>query len=219
MPVPPPPPPPAPPPPPPPCTAHPPQSRPDPPSLQSMSVGGRGGRNALLADIQKGARLKKVLQVHDRSAPVVDKPRASGCLSQDHPQGGSGGGVEAVRPSPGGLFSGGFPVLRPAGQRAFTGKNVVSRSSSSTGLKPQWNPPPTSSDSGHTPDPYHRPTERGSPSHRPAHSASAPPSPSHSKPPSPSLPPPSLLLPLLPHSTSVPAAGLPPSLPSSPSSP
>ncbi|XP_031644966.1 WAS/WASL-interacting protein family member 3 [Oncorhynchus kisutch] len=181
MPVPPPPPPPAPPPPPPPCTAHPPQSRPDPPSLQS--VGGRGGRNALLVDIQKGARLKKVLQVHDRSAPVVDKPRASGGVSQDHPQGGSGGGAEAVRPSLGGLFSGGFPILRPAGQRAFTGKSVVSRSSSSTGLKPQWNPPPTSSDGGHTPEPYHRPTERGSPSHRPAHSASAPPSPSHSKPP------------------------------------
>ncbi|XP_064835563.1 LOW QUALITY PROTEIN: WAS/WASL-interacting protein family member 3-like [Oncorhynchus masou masou] len=174
VPPPPPPPPPAPPPPPPPCTAHPPQSRPDPPSLQS--VGGRGGRNALLVDIQKGAKLKKVLQVHDRSAPVVDKPRASGGLSQDHPQGGSGGGVEAVRPSLGGLFSGGFPILRPAGQR---GKNVVSRSSSSTGLKPQWNPPPTSSDSGHTLEPYHRPTERGSP----AHSASAPPSPSHSKPP------------------------------------
>uniref|UniRef100_A0A4W5PVR5 WH2 domain-containing protein n=1 Tax=Hucho hucho TaxID=62062 RepID=A0A4W5PVR5_9TELE len=97
-------------------------SRPDPPSLQS--VGGRGGRNALLADIQKGARLKKVLQVRDRSAPVVDKPRASGGLSQEHPQGGSGGGVEAVRPSLGGLFSGGFPILRPAGQRAYTGKNV-----------------------------------------------------------------------------------------------
>uniref|UniRef100_A0AAZ3PPK4 WH2 domain-containing protein n=1 Tax=Oncorhynchus tshawytscha TaxID=74940 RepID=A0AAZ3PPK4_ONCTS len=216
MPVPPPPPPPAPPPPPPPCTAHPPQSRPDPPSLQS--VGGRGGRNALLVDIQKGARLKKVLQVHDRSAPVVDS-EASGGVSQDHPQGGSGGGAEAVRPSLGGLFSGGFPILRPAGQRAFTGKNVVSRSSSSTGLKPQWNPPPTSSDSGHTPEPYHRPTERGSPSHRPAHSASAPPSPSHSKPPlsitaptttppppppsfherPSSRPPPSLPVPLLPY--------------------
>nr|XP_046216687.1 WAS/WASL-interacting protein family member 3-like isoform X2 [Oncorhynchus gorbuscha] len=230
MPVPPPPPPPAPPPPPPPCTAHPPQSRPDPPSLQS--VGGRGGRNALLVDIQKGARLKKVLQVHDRSAPVVDKPRASGGLSQDHPQGGSGEGAEAMRPSLGGLFSGGFPILRPAGQRAFTGKNVVSRSSSSTGLKPQWNPPPTSSDSGHTPEPYHRPTERGSPSHHPAHSASAPPSPSHSKPPlsitaptttlpppppsfherPSSRPPPSLLvLPLLPLPKS-------PSLPGSPSS-
>ena len=52
------------------------------------------------------------------------EPRASGGLSQDHPQGGSGGGAEAVRPSLGGLFSGGFPILRPAGQRAFTGKNV-----------------------------------------------------------------------------------------------
>ncbi|KAL0961752.1 hypothetical protein UPYG_G00331260, partial [Umbra pygmaea] len=54
-----PPPPPAPPPPPPPCTAPPPQSN-------------GGARNALLADIQKGARLKKVAQVNDRSAPVFD---------------------------------------------------------------------------------------------------------------------------------------------------
>uniref|UniRef100_W5MGD2 WAS/WASL interacting protein family member 3 n=1 Tax=Lepisosteus oculatus TaxID=7918 RepID=W5MGD2_LEPOC len=30
------------------------------------------GRNALLADIQKGARLKKVMQINDRSAPAVD---------------------------------------------------------------------------------------------------------------------------------------------------
>ncbi|KAK6324271.1 hypothetical protein J4Q44_G00066100 [Coregonus suidteri] len=155
----------APPPPPPPCAAPPPQSRPDPPSLQSISVGGgRGGRNALLEDIQKGARLRKVVQVHDRSAPVVDKPRASGggevlstsgALSQDQPQGGSGGGVEALRPSLGGLFAGGFPTLRPAGQRAYTGKNVVSRSSSSTGLKPQWNPPPTSSDNAPCAVPCH----------------------------------------------------------------
>lgn len=43
-----------------------------PPKLQSRGDGGGGGRNALLADIQKGAKLKKVAQVNDRSAPVVD---------------------------------------------------------------------------------------------------------------------------------------------------
>lgn len=37
-----------------------------------QSVGGGGGRNALLADIQKGAKLRKATQVNDRSAPVVD---------------------------------------------------------------------------------------------------------------------------------------------------
>lgn len=31
-----------------------------------------GGRSALLADIQKGARLKKVMQVNDRSAPALN---------------------------------------------------------------------------------------------------------------------------------------------------
>lgn len=45
------------------------KSRTDPPKVQG-SVG--GGRNALLGDIQKGARLKKVIQVNDRSAPVLD---------------------------------------------------------------------------------------------------------------------------------------------------
>lgn len=42
----------------------------EPPKLQS--AGGGSGRNALLADIQKGAKLKKVTQVNDRSAPAVD---------------------------------------------------------------------------------------------------------------------------------------------------
>lgn len=43
----------------------------DPPKVQ-FSGGGGGGRNALLADIQKGTKLKKVTQVNDRSAPVVN---------------------------------------------------------------------------------------------------------------------------------------------------
>lgn len=34
--------------------------------------GGGGGRNALLADIQKGAKLRKVTEVNDRSAPAVE---------------------------------------------------------------------------------------------------------------------------------------------------
>jgi len=41
----------------------------DPPKVQRSEGAGRG---ALLSDIQKGTRLKKVTQVKDRSAPVFD---------------------------------------------------------------------------------------------------------------------------------------------------
>ncbi|CAJ0960407.1 unnamed protein product [Ranitomeya imitator] len=45
-----------------------------PPKLkQETGGGGGGGRSALLSDIQKGARLKKVTEVNDRSAPVIHK--------------------------------------------------------------------------------------------------------------------------------------------------
>ncbi|KAG7499974.1 WAS/WASL-interacting protein family member 3 [Solea senegalensis] len=184
---PPPPPPPAPPPPPPPPSAALPQCPSEPPKLQS---GGGAGRNALLADIQKGARLKKVAQVNDRSAPAVDKPKT--CTGDAW----SGVGVSqtgsSMGPSLGGLFAGGFPTLRPTGQRDAAGKTPVSRSSSSLSLKPQWNAP-ASADHEH-----YRTLEPRSSVHRVlAPSSSAPPSPSHSHkhpPPflvsSPPLPPP-----------------------------
>ncbi|KAJ7991971.1 hypothetical protein DPEC_G00289380 [Dallia pectoralis] len=114
-----------------PCTAPPPQSRTELSNLHDnlgTEVGGRGegGRNALLADIQKGARLKKVGRINDRSAPVFDKPKASVCggVAGTGTQGASGAGVETARPSLGGLFSGGFPTLRPAGQRDNTGRRT-----------------------------------------------------------------------------------------------
>uniref|UniRef100_A0A3Q3XJD6 WH2 domain-containing protein n=1 Tax=Mola mola TaxID=94237 RepID=A0A3Q3XJD6_MOLML len=77
MPVPPPPPPPplAPPPPPPPSTALPQVRLCCPPPKLQLGDGGEGGRNALLADIQKGPRLRKVTQVNDRSAPAVESKR------------------------------------------------------------------------------------------------------------------------------------------------
>ncbi|XP_076006109.1 WAS/WASL-interacting protein family member 3 [Genypterus blacodes] len=172
---PPPPPPPAPPPPPPPAAA-PPQLRSEPPK----SSGGGGGRNALLADIQKGARLKKVTQVNDRSAPAVDNPKPSAGDVSCGPGGSqsSSGGMAPMAPSLGGLFAGGFPTLRPAGQRDAASKTAVSRSSSSTSLKPLWNLP-TPADVGVVSEP-HRMLERGISTHRPlVPSASAPPSPSH----------------------------------------
>ncbi|XP_023142882.2 WAS/WASL-interacting protein family member 3 isoform X2 [Amphiprion ocellaris] len=192
---------PVPPPPPPPPPAAPP---PPPPSavlpqcplepLKLQAGGGGGGRNALLADIQKGAKLRKVTQVNDRSAPVVDKPKTN---TGDVPGNvgasqGSSGGAAPVGPSLSGLFAGGFPALRPIGQRDLAGKTPVSRSSSSASMKPLWNPP-ASADSSSPPEP-HRTAELQSSIHRLlAPSSSAPPSPSHGSrhlPPFPASPPP-----------------------------
>ncbi|XP_029938177.1 WAS/WASL-interacting protein family member 3 isoform X2 [Salarias fasciatus] len=227
MPVPPPPPPPPPPgpPPPPPPSAALPQCPFEPPKLQCGAGG--GGRNALLADIQKGTRLRKVTQVNDRSAPAVDKPKANSgdtCGNAAASQS-SSGGAAPVGPPLSGLFAGGFPTLRPIGQRDAAGKTSVFRSSSSASLKPLWNPPAAAESSGA--QDYHRIAEL----HRPlAPSSSAPPSPSHSSrqlppfpasapptpppaPPSgPPPPPPPQALPERP-------AGRPPPLPSGPPPP
>ncbi|XP_061886355.1 WAS/WASL-interacting protein family member 3-like [Entelurus aequoreus] len=142
-----------------------------------------GGRNALLADIQKGARLRKVTQVNDRSSPAVEKPKtASAGVSNNvgASQGPCAGGAPPA-PSLGGLFAGGFPTLRPIKQRDVVAKTSVYRSSSSASLKPLWTTP-TFAD---------RP---------PTASSSAPPSPTHgakhlaplpaAPPPAPSAPPP-----------------------------
>ncbi|KAG7457456.1 hypothetical protein MATL_G00227350 [Megalops atlanticus] len=107
----------------------------DPPRPQAVEG---GGRNALLADIQRGARLRKVTQVNDRSAPLIDKPKAGSAEAV--------GGTAVPPPSLGGLFAGGFPVLRPAGQRDSA--PTASRSGSSPGPRqPLWSPPVA--DSGH----------------------------------------------------------------------
>ncbi|NXE18536.1 WIPF3 protein, partial [Ardeotis kori] len=69
-------------------------------------------RNALLADIQQGTRLRKVTQINDRSAPQIEKPKGAN-RDGDNPAINKGGSQQPL----GGLFAGGFPVLRPAGQR------------------------------------------------------------------------------------------------------
>ncbi|NXB62479.1 WIPF3 protein, partial [Struthidea cinerea] len=73
-------------------------------------------RNALLADIQQGTRLRKVTQINDRSAPQIEKPKGA---NRDgvNPAVNKAGSQQPL----GGLFAGGFPVLRPAGQRDMTG--------------------------------------------------------------------------------------------------
>ncbi|XP_019720046.1 WAS/WASL-interacting protein family member 2 [Hippocampus comes] len=90
-----------------------------PPKLSSSEDKGRG---ALLSDIHKGARLKKVGVVNDRSAPVIEKSGGGG---------GGGGGPMGM----GGLFQGGVPKLRPAGDGSSGGS--VGRSA----LKPPGSRP------------------------------------------------------------------------------
>ncbi|NXJ98592.1 WIPF2 protein, partial [Corythaixoides concolor] len=102
MPIPPPPPPPPGPPPPPTFS----QANTEPPKLSREEQRGRG---ALLQDICKGTKLKKVTQINDRSAPILEKPKGSG-------GGGYGSGSAAIQPK-GGLFQGGVPKLRPVGAK------------------------------------------------------------------------------------------------------
>ncbi|NWU73259.1 WIPF2 protein, partial [Pterocles burchelli] len=104
MPIPPPPPPP-PGPPPPPTLA---QANTEPPKLSREEQRGRG---ALLQDICKGTKLRKVTQINDRSAPILEKPKGSGSY---------GCSSAAIQPK-GGLFQGGVPKLRPVGAKDGAG--------------------------------------------------------------------------------------------------
>ncbi|XP_069505027.1 WAS/WASL-interacting protein family member 3 isoform X2 [Ambystoma mexicanum] len=117
--------PPAPPPPPPPFSA----GGAQPPKLRAEDSKGRG---ALLADIHKGARLKKVVQANDRSAPQIDGSKAAtkevggtGNTRNGGPASANGAGSGSA-PQLGGLFAGGFPALKPAGNRDGTvGKTAI----------------------------------------------------------------------------------------------
>uniref|UniRef100_A0A673KT31 WAS/WASL-interacting protein family member 3-like n=1 Tax=Sinocyclocheilus rhinocerous TaxID=307959 RepID=A0A673KT31_9TELE len=170
------------------------QSRTDPPKIQ-RSEG--GGRSALLSDIQKGARLKKVTQVNDRSAPILDKPKVNSVddsgrnVAAGNSTNTAGSAPSAVGPSLSGIFAGGFPVLKPSGQRdKQPHHNLVSRSGSTASLKqPLWNPPSQGDGfRGSAPDlsPSHKPLERASTlsKTRPISSYTAPPSPSQTTHPS-----------------------------------
>uniref|UniRef100_A0A3B3Z677 WH2 domain-containing protein n=1 Tax=Periophthalmus magnuspinnatus TaxID=409849 RepID=A0A3B3Z677_9GOBI len=109
------------------------QANTTPPKLSSAETKGRG---ALLSDIHKGARLKKVTQVNDRSAPVIEKSGGGGSSSGG---GGGGGGPMGM----GGLFQGGMPklhgpvggsvgrsALRPPGARPSAPRPPAGRSPS-----------------------------------------------------------------------------------------
>uniref|UniRef100_A0A8B9BQU7 WH2 domain-containing protein n=1 Tax=Anser brachyrhynchus TaxID=132585 RepID=A0A8B9BQU7_9AVES len=112
MPIPPPPPPPPPGPPPPPTFS---QANTEPPKLSREEQRGRG---ALLQDICKGTKLRKVTQINDRSAPILEKPKGGGG------GGGYGAGSAAIQPK-GGLFQGGVPKLRPVGAKESSGRAAL----------------------------------------------------------------------------------------------
>nr|XP_009680873.1 PREDICTED: WAS/WASL-interacting protein family member 2-like [Struthio camelus australis] len=82
------------------------QANTEPPKLSREEQRGRG---ALLQDICKGTKLKKVTQINDRSAPILEKPKSSGGSSY-------GSGSAVIQPK-GGLFQGGVPKLRPVGAK------------------------------------------------------------------------------------------------------
>ncbi|KXT09879.1 hypothetical protein AC579_2994 [Pseudocercospora musae] len=98
------------------------------------------GRGALLGDIEKGTRLKKVGVVNDRSAPILDKPKDSGRppvggappipgglrppaplganrarSNSDQTSNPAAGAAMESAPQLGGLFAGGMPKLKSRG--------------------------------------------------------------------------------------------------------
>ncbi|XP_069768355.1 WAS/WASL-interacting protein family member 2-like isoform X2 [Narcine bancroftii] len=96
-------------------------------------------RGALLSDITKGAKLRKVTNANDRSAPNLEN------LKGGRGGGGHNSGSVSGGPVPmGGLFQGGVPKLRPVGHRDN------SESSSKTAINPPSSrsaaprPPPSS---------------------------------------------------------------------------
>ncbi|NWW44444.1 WIPF3 protein, partial [Pedionomus torquatus] len=116
-------------------------------------------RNALLADIQQGTRLRKVTQINDRSAPQIEKPKGANrdgvtsAINKSGSQQPLGGSQQPL----GGLFAGGFPVLRPAGQRDMS----AGRSGQLPGIRaaaPRTPAPPSSSTAKGSSIPSH-PTE------------------------------------------------------------
>ncbi|KAL7633568.1 UNVERIFIED_CONTAM: hypothetical protein RMT77_016101 [Armadillidium vulgare] len=116
-----------PPPPPPPPAPGPPKRPPQPSGAKKAGVGDGGAlnRGALLASIEKGAKLKKTV-TNDRSAPIVggkvNSSSSSSALTPPTSNGpihGTSSGVVMVNggaPQLGGLFAGGMPKLRPTGR-------------------------------------------------------------------------------------------------------
>ncbi|XP_053349120.1 WAS/WASL-interacting protein family member 2b [Clarias gariepinus] len=130
-----------------------------PPKLSQDEAKGRG---ALLTDICKGTKLKKVGMVNDRSAPMIEKYKGGGASSgngQNPGGGGSGGGVSTGTHQPmGDLFQGGVPKLRPVGDGA-AGRSLQPPSPRPIAPRPPGCPDDTGT-SSHQPSPPPPPTSR-----------------------------------------------------------
>ncbi|XP_045066588.1 WAS/WASL-interacting protein family member 2-like isoform X2 [Coregonus clupeaformis] len=175
------------PPPPPPCGPPPPptfcQANTTPPKLNRDEAKGRG---ALLGDIHKGAKLKKVGVVNDRSAPVLEKPKGGGGGN-----GGGGGSSGAIQPM-GGIFQAGVPKLRPVGDGSVGRSALTSPGTRPAAPRPpgppvrqdntdcsaqQASPPEHSRSQRPSLPDLSRPLSGGSPNSGMKHSSSAPPPP------------------------------------------
>ncbi|KAK7139421.1 hypothetical protein R3I93_016530 [Phoxinus phoxinus] len=157
------------------------QANTTPPKLNRDEAKGRG---ALLSEICKGSKLKKVGVVSDRSAPMIENPKgSSGSVS-------SGGGSSAPVQPVGGLFQGGVPKLRPVGDGSASRSVLHPPSTRSAAPRPpgSHDDPDGSSqqasptESGRSqrpslPDLSHSPVGGSSPSTGMKHSSSAPPPP------------------------------------------
>ncbi|KAL7830105.1 hypothetical protein SRHO_G00312320 [Serrasalmus rhombeus] len=168
------------------------QANTTPPKLSRDEAKGRG---ALLSDICKGNRLKKVAVVNDRSAPLIEKPKGvsgGGASSGGGATSGSGassGGVTSGAQPMGGLFQGGVPKLRPVGDGSVGRSAVQPPSCRPAAPRPpcradeaevqQQASPPESGRSQRPslPDLSRPPSATSSPSPGMKHSTSAPPPP------------------------------------------
>uniref|UniRef100_A0A8C8EUT4 WH2 domain-containing protein n=1 Tax=Oncorhynchus tshawytscha TaxID=74940 RepID=A0A8C8EUT4_ONCTS len=141
------------------------------------------GRGALLGDIHKGAKLKKVGVVNDRSAPILENPKGDGVSNV------GGGGSSGVIQPMGGIFQAGVPKLRPVGDGSV-GRSALTP----PGTRPAAPRPPVRQDNTdcsaqQASPPEHsrsqrpslpdlsRPLSGGSPNSGMKHSSSAPPPP------------------------------------------
>ncbi|XP_062865288.1 LOW QUALITY PROTEIN: WAS/WASL-interacting protein family member 2-like [Trichomycterus rosablanca] len=110
-----------------------------PPKLSRDEVKGRSV-GALLSDICKGAKLKKVAVVNDRSAPMIEKRKEGGANSGGGTSsvgGANSGCVPTAAQQPmSGLFQAGVPKLRPVGDTSMGRTSLQAPPSRPTAPRP-----------------------------------------------------------------------------------